>query len=84
MHCMTFKILIWQEREQEDVDFVTINLMLILQALRECGLLNFWAIQGMRAQVDILQWLVDRWNAHDQCFVIGGHGLKSSWRTYTF
>ena len=30
----------------------------------------------MRAQVDLLQWLVDRWNTQDQCFVIGGHQLK--------
>ena len=30
----------------------------------------------MRAQVDFLQWLVDRWNVQDQCFFIGGHQLE--------
>jgi hypothetical protein len=37
---------------------------------------KFWAIPGMRAQVDFLQWLVDRWNIQDQCFIIGGHQLE--------
>ena len=30
----------------------------------------------MRAQVDLLTWLVNRWNVQDQCFVIGSHRLK--------
>lgn len=30
----------------------------------------------MRAQVDFLQWLVDRWNIQDQCFMIGGHRIE--------
>ena len=30
----------------------------------------------MRAQVDFLQWLVDRWSIQDQCFFIGGHQLE--------
>ena len=30
----------------------------------------------MRAQVDFLQWLVDRWSIQDQFFFIGGHQLE--------
>ena len=30
----------------------------------------------MRAQVDFLQWLVDRWSIQDRCFFIGGHQLE--------
>ena len=30
----------------------------------------------MRAQVDLLTWLVNRWNVQDQCFIIGGHRLN--------
>ena len=30
----------------------------------------------MRAQVDFLQWMVDRWSVQDQCFFIGGHQLE--------
>jgi len=55
-------MLIWREREHEDVDLVTINHPPTLNALRACRLFKFWAIPGMRAQVDFLQWLVDRWN----------------------
>ena len=47
-----------------------------LQVLRACGLFKFWAISGMRAQVDLLTWLVSKWDVQDQCFVIGGHRLK--------
>ena len=47
-----------------------------MQALRACGLYKFWAIQGMRAQVDLLMWLVNRWNVQDQCFIIGSHRLE--------
>ena len=47
-----------------------------IDALKACGLYKFWAIPGMRAQVDFLQWLVDRWSIQDQCFFIGGHQLE--------
>ena len=47
-----------------------------LDALRACGLYKYWAIPGMRAQVDFLQWMVDRLNVQDQCFFIGGHQLE--------
>jgi len=46
----------WQERDHEDMDLAAIDV------LKACSLYKFWAIPGMRAQVDFLQWLVDRWN----------------------
>ena len=69
-------MLYWREREHEDVDVVAWNHQPSLDALRACGLYKFWAIPGMRAQVDFLQWLVDRWSIQDQCFFIGGHQLE--------
>ena len=30
----------------------------------------------MRAQVDLLTWLVNKWDVQNQCFVIVGHQLK--------
>ena len=66
----------WREREHEDVDAAAWNHQPSLDALRACGLYKFWAIPGMRAQVDFLQWLVDRWSIQDQCFFIGGHQLE--------
>ena len=47
-----------------------------LDALRACRLYKYGAIPGMRAQVDFLQWMVDRWNVQDQCFLIGGYQLE--------
>jgi len=66
----------WREREHEDVDAAAWNHQPSLDALRACGLYKYWAIPGMRAQVDFLQWMVDRWNVQDQCFFIGGHQLE--------
>ena len=58
-------MLIWQEREHEEVDEATMNHPGTLQALRACGLYKFWAIQGMRAQVDLLTWLVNKWDVQE-------------------
>ena len=66
----------WREREHEDVDLAAMNHQPSIDALKACGLYKFWAILGMRAQVDVLQWLVDRWSIQDQCFFIGGHQLE--------
>ena len=69
-------MLSWQEQEHEDVDLAAINHQPSIDALKACKLFKFWAIPGMRAQVDFLQWLVDKWNIQNQCFIIGGHQLK--------
>ena len=62
-------MLIWREREHEDVDDDVMLHFPTMQALRACGIYKFWAIQGMRAQVELLTWLVNRWNVQDQCFI---------------
>ena len=69
-------MLIWREREHEDLDDATMNQFPTMKALRACGLYKLWAIQGMRAQVDLLTWLVNRWNVQDQCFIIGDHRIE--------
>ena len=69
-------MLSWQEQEHEDVELVAINHQPSIDALKACRLFKFWAIPGMRAQVYFLQWLVDRWNIQDQCFIIGSHQLE--------
>ena len=69
-------MLIWRKREHEDVDDATMLHLPTMQELRACGFYKFWVIQGMRAQVDLLMWLVNRWNVQDQCFIIGGHRLE--------
>ena len=69
-------MLIWREREHEDVDETKMLHMPTMQRLRACGLYKFETIQGMRAQVELLTWLVNRWNVQDQYIVIGGHQLE--------
>ena len=69
-------MLIWQEREHEEVDEAAMIHSPTLQVLRACQLIKFWAISGMRAQVDLLTWLVNQWDVQDQCFVIGGNQLE--------
>ena len=55
-------MLIWREREHEEVDEATMIHQPTLKVLRACGLFKFWAISGMRAQVDLLTWLVSKWD----------------------
>ena len=66
----------WRELENEEVDEAAMLHLPTLHILRECGLYKFWAIQGMRAQVDLLTWLVNKWDVQEQCFIIGGHRLE--------
>jgi hypothetical protein len=44
-------------------------------ALRRCGLAKFFQIQGMRAQVQLLEFLVKIWEPDEQVFKVGVHDL---------
>jgi hypothetical protein len=52
------RMLEWREREYEDEDYFFGNDPRIVNALRQCGLLKFFKIQGMRAQLRLLEYLV--------------------------
>jgi hypothetical protein len=45
------------------------------RALRQCGLLKFFKIQGMRAQLIFLEYLVRMWDVSEQAFCVGVHTL---------
>lgn len=36
---------------------------------------NFFTIPGMKAQLDLLEWMVRKWNVQEECFVIEDHRL---------
>jgi hypothetical protein len=72
----TIKMLEWREREHEDEDFSTRNDPGTVAALRECGLLKFFKIQGMRAQLRLLEYLVHMWDVDQQVFHVGVHTLS--------
>jgi hypothetical protein len=45
-------------------------------ALKICGLYNFWALKGMRAQVRLLQFLMDYWDPDSENFNLDGKPLR--------
>ena len=49
----------WREREHEEVDVAVERDPGAQMALKICCLYNFWALKGMRAQVRLLQILVN-------------------------
>ena len=50
-------------------DPVTVN------ALRNCGLLKFFRISSMRAQITLLQYMLDAWDPINQVFQIRGKSI---------
>ena len=52
----------WNEREHEEDDSITENDLRTVATLRECGVLNYFRIPGMRAQLRLLEYLVHMWD----------------------
>jgi hypothetical protein len=71
----TVKMSEWREREHEEKDYIAMNYLGTLNALRQCGLLKFFKIQGMRAQLRLLEYLVHMWDVNQQAFCAGAHIL---------
>jgi hypothetical protein len=68
-------VLEWREREHEDDNETAKNHPLTLASLRDCGLLKYFRIPGMRAQVQLLEHLVRMWDPDQQVFNVGAHTL---------
>ena len=60
----------WQEREHEEQDMVSLNNQGIAETLKNCGLLKYFKLYGMRQQIELLQFLVRAWDLTDQTFHI--------------
>jgi hypothetical protein len=52
---LTVRMLEWREREHEDEDYFIGNDPRTVNALQQCGLLKFFKIQGMSAQLRLLE-----------------------------
>jgi hypothetical protein len=65
----------WREREHEEDDAIAGNDPGTVAALRDCGLLKFFRIPGMRAQLRLLEYLVHMWDVDQQLFHVGVHTL---------
>ena len=58
----------WREREHEDMCRKTLGYPLTLNARRICGLLKFFHTAKMRAQVQLLESLVQLWDPEKDLF----------------
>jgi hypothetical protein len=66
-------VLEWHEREHEEDDDIVGNNLGTISSLRNCGLLKFFRIPGMRAQVRLLEYLIHMWDVDQQVFHVGVH-----------
>ena len=67
--------LTWREREHEEEDMIALHDPVTVNALRNCGLLKFFRISSMRAQISLLhllQYMLDAWDPVNQVFQIRG------------
>ena len=69
-------VLEWHEREHEEDNAMVENHPPTIAALRYCGLLKYFRILGMRAQVRLLEYLVCMWDPDQQVFHVGIHTLS--------
>jgi hypothetical protein len=68
-------VLEWREREHEEDNTNAKNHPQTIVALRNCGLLKYFRIPGMRAQVRLLEYLIRMWDPDQQVFIVGAHTL---------
>jgi hypothetical protein len=66
----------WKEREHEEINAVVERDAWAQQDLKICGLYKFWALKGMRAQVRLLQMLVNYWDLETEPFNLDGKPLR--------
>ena len=69
------KMVIWKEREHELDDNQATNDPMTVRDLRECGLLKYFRVPGMRAYLWLLEYLIQMWDPSQQHFQFGTHIL---------
>jgi hypothetical protein len=69
-------LLEWREREHDEVDATVERDPGAQMALKICGLYNFWDLKGMRAQVILLQLLMDYLDPYSENFNLDGQPLR--------
>ena len=67
--------LTWREREHEEEDMIALHDPVIVNALRNYGLLKFFHISSMRQQINLLQYLLDAWDPINHVFQIRGKSI---------
>jgi hypothetical protein len=65
----------WRECEHDEEYYFVGNDLGIVMVVWECGLLKCFKVQGMRAQLRLLEYLVHMWDVNEQAFHVGVHTL---------
>lgn len=60
----------WKEHDHKDVDTQEMNDPNCLNALRNCGLLKFFLTPRMRAQLELLSYLISLWDINREILII--------------
>lgn len=60
----------WREREHGEKNMISQNDPGIVRALRDCGLLKYLHLSGMRQQIELLEFLVLAWDLTIEAFEI--------------
>ena len=55
----------WREWEHEEQDVIVLDNQGMVEALRNCGLLKYFWLFGMKQQIELFQFLVDSWDSID-------------------
>ena len=58
----------WKEREHGEEDEQAMQSQACMNALRNCGLKKFFLTLCLRAQPELLQYLISIWDEHEQVF----------------
>ena len=69
------KMVMWKEHEHEIDDIRGENDQGTINALHECGLLKFFKVPSMRAQLRLLEYILRMWNPEQQYFEVGDHDI---------
>ena len=62
---------LWRERAHDNEELLMRNDLACILALRHCGLLKYEKLELMKGQEDLLRWIIQCWDEHEQVFRIG-------------
>jgi len=66
----------WREREHDAIDAMALEDEACMEALRDCGLKKFFLTSYLRAQPELLRFIIDAWDIEDQVFRLRDQTLE--------
>lgn len=68
--------IVWKEREHDVLDALALEDEACMDALRDCGLKKIFLTPYLRAQPELLRFIIDAWDAEDQVFRLRDQTLE--------